>query len=311
MIEDLYNILEELKSRVDIVDVVSDTVKLRRTGSGKSVGLCPFHSESDGSLGVDQKKQLFYCYGCQTGGDVVTWVRELEGLAFWPALRKLAARVGMQLPEPIHTRMAAPPPLEIPELPATYRSHDFAVLVEPGTRLDGIESPFVRLGEPTLTIRAALRLEKLHHRICLVYTDEEDAMQSVRNVYAACRHLSLYLRHVPEEDSARQLVFREWPHELWRKSTPGVLALIRYELERLGFVSGSAAVLSVCRGPSWQRSMLWQHIMTKACGDNSDAVSTKPEEEEIPNPLLALFPQVSEDEEEPAPAGVMSAVWDL
>lgn len=275
MIDDLDMILGELKNGVDLVDVVSDTVNLRRAGPDRYVGICPLHAERTGSLSVNRKKQLWYCFGCNAGGDIVTWVRELEGLPFWPALRKLADRIGMDLPEPIHGRRDPVPPLELTELPAAYRAHPYVLLVEAGADLEGITSPVVKLGEPVLTARAALRLEKLQERVCLVYTDTEAALQSVRNVYAACRMLSLYLRPVDEGDTVRQLVFREWPDELWRKARPGMLVLIRHELRRLGWTLGAAAVSSIRSEP------LWQHVMLRACRDNADVI---PDEDQVATP---------------------------
>ena len=275
MLNDLDSILTELKERVDIVDVVADTIQLRKSGPGRYTGLCPFHAERTGSLSINRRKQLFFCFGCQTGGDVVTWAMEIEGLDFWPALRKLAGRVGMDLPEPIRGRRDPVPPLELIELPAAYRAHPYVLLVEAGADLEGITSPVARLGEPVLTARAALRLEKLHSRVCLVYTDVETALQSVRNVYAACRVLTLYLRPVDDGDTVRQLVFREWPDELWRRSKPGMLVLIRHELRRLGWTLGAASAISI------RSDLLWQHVMLRACHDNADVI---PAEDQVATP---------------------------
>ncbi|HEY8449938.1 MAG TPA: DNA primase, partial [Bacillota bacterium] len=88
----------EVRSRIDIVDVVSDYVALRRSGRNY-VGLCPFHREDTPSFTVAPDKQMFYCFGCQTGGDVFTFVMKREGLDFAEALALLARRAGVRLPE--------------------------------------------------------------------------------------------------------------------------------------------------------------------------------------------------------------------
>lgn len=105
MSKDFYgdNAVEEVRSRVDIVSLVSEYVKLRKAGKNY-VGLCPFHEEKTGSFTVDPDKQLFYCFGCGTGGNVFTFLMKREGLSFPDALEKLASRAGVRLPP---TRSAA------------------------------------------------------------------------------------------------------------------------------------------------------------------------------------------------------------
>lgn len=90
--------IEEIRSAADIVDVVGDYVRLRKQGS-RFVGLCPFHSEKSPSFSVDAAQNLFYCFGCRKGGDVFTFVREIEGLEFNEAVRTLAERFNIALPE--------------------------------------------------------------------------------------------------------------------------------------------------------------------------------------------------------------------
>ncbi len=87
----------EVRMRTDIVALVSEYVKLRKTGKNY-VGLCPFHEEKTGSFTVDPDKQLFYCFGCGTGGNVFTFLMKREGLSFPEALEKLAQRAGVRLP---------------------------------------------------------------------------------------------------------------------------------------------------------------------------------------------------------------------
>jgi DNA primase len=89
---------EEIKQRLDLVALVSEAVVLKRSGASLK-GLCPFHDEKTASFHVYPSSQHFKCYGCQKGGDVFTWVMERERLGFLEALRMLADRTGVQLPE--------------------------------------------------------------------------------------------------------------------------------------------------------------------------------------------------------------------
>ena len=91
-------IIEEIKSRNDIVDVISSYTALKRAGSNMQ-GLCPFHSEKTPSFTVFTANQNYYCFGCVAGGDVITFVRQIENLEYMPALEFLAKRVGITLPE--------------------------------------------------------------------------------------------------------------------------------------------------------------------------------------------------------------------
>lgn len=90
--------LEELRSRVDIESVISPYVNLRRRGKNL-VGLCPFHNEKTPSFTVYPANDSFYCFGCGVGGDVITFVRRIENLDYLEAVRMLADRAGMALPE--------------------------------------------------------------------------------------------------------------------------------------------------------------------------------------------------------------------
>lgn len=91
--------IEEVRSRNDIVDVVGSVVKLKRSGSNY-FGLCPFHSEKTGSFSVSRQKQMYYCFGCGKGGNVISFVMEYENYSFQEAVKYLADRAGMKLPEP-------------------------------------------------------------------------------------------------------------------------------------------------------------------------------------------------------------------
>ena len=88
----------ELKSKIDIVRVIGDWVRLRRFGNRYS-GLCPFHSEKTPSFSVWSDHQFFQCFGCGAKGDVFNFVILIEGLTFWEALKKLADQHGIALPK--------------------------------------------------------------------------------------------------------------------------------------------------------------------------------------------------------------------
>ena len=92
------NFLDELIARSDIVDVVGSYVQLTRKGSNL-FGLCPFHSEKTGSFSVSPDKQIYHCFGCKKGGGVVNFIMEEENLSFPDAVRFLAKRAGMDVPE--------------------------------------------------------------------------------------------------------------------------------------------------------------------------------------------------------------------
>lgn len=89
--------VEEVRQRNDIVDIISSSVNLKRSGSNY-VGLCPFHNEKTASFSVSPAKQMYYCFGCGAGGNVFTFLMEYENLTFVEALEELAGRAGMELP---------------------------------------------------------------------------------------------------------------------------------------------------------------------------------------------------------------------
>jgi DNA primase len=90
---------EQLKSSVDIVQVVGEYLPLRKAGPMRYVGLCPFHTEKTPSLSVHAGHQFFKCFGCGAGGDVLKFVMDIEGLSFYEALKLLAERHGIPLPK--------------------------------------------------------------------------------------------------------------------------------------------------------------------------------------------------------------------
>ncbi len=92
------DIIEEVRGRSDIVDVISGYVRLTRKGSSY-FGLCPFHNEKSPSFSVSGSKQMFYCFGCGEGGNVFSFIMKYENYTFLEAVRMLADRAGVQLPE--------------------------------------------------------------------------------------------------------------------------------------------------------------------------------------------------------------------
>lgn len=91
-------LVEEVRSRNDIVEVISSYVRLNKRGSNY-FGLCPFHNEKTGSFSVTPAKQMFYCFGCHEGGNVISFLQKYENYTFKEALTVLADRVGVELPE--------------------------------------------------------------------------------------------------------------------------------------------------------------------------------------------------------------------
>lgn len=86
----------EIKSRANIVDIIGEYTNLTRSGSSFK-GLCPFHNEKTPSFTVDEKKQLFHCFGCGVGGDVVSFIMQKEGLSYAESLKYLAEKTGVNL----------------------------------------------------------------------------------------------------------------------------------------------------------------------------------------------------------------------
>jgi|Deesub1362A_J573_1020465.scaffolds.fasta_scaffold00134_26 DNA primase len=90
------SLLEEIKSRIDIVDLISQYVNLKRAGQNFKA-LCPFHSEKTPSFVVSPAKQIFHCFGCGEGGDIFTFLIKHEGLTYREAVKELASRAGVEL----------------------------------------------------------------------------------------------------------------------------------------------------------------------------------------------------------------------
>lgn len=91
-------LVEEVRQRNDIVDIISDYVNLKKKG-GNYFGLCPFHNEKSASFSVSPGKQMYYCFGCGAGGNVFTFIMNYENYTFAEAIKLLADRAGIALPE--------------------------------------------------------------------------------------------------------------------------------------------------------------------------------------------------------------------
>jgi DNA primase len=92
------DLLDEIRAKIDIGAVIGEYVPLKKRGANL-LGLCPFHQEKTPSFTVSPDKQMFYCFGCQTGGNVFSFLVKREGLSFTEAVEQLAARAGVVLPE--------------------------------------------------------------------------------------------------------------------------------------------------------------------------------------------------------------------
>ena len=88
--------VEQVLQNIDIVDVVSDYLSLKKTGTNFK-GLCPFHNEKTSSFVVSQDKQIFHCFGCHEGGDAISFLMKIEHLSFPEALILLAEKTGIKL----------------------------------------------------------------------------------------------------------------------------------------------------------------------------------------------------------------------
>ena len=91
-------VIDEIRQSNDIVDVISQYVRLKRSGRNY-FGLCPFHNEKSPSFSVSPDKQIFHCFGCGVGGNVFTFLMKIEGISFIEAIQNLAERANIVLPK--------------------------------------------------------------------------------------------------------------------------------------------------------------------------------------------------------------------
>ena len=94
---------EQVRSQANIVEIISEYVPLKKRG-GSFWGCCPFHGEKTPSFSVTPDKNFFYCYGCHVGGDVFTFVMKMENCTFPEALKLLANKLGIAVPEKEKTK---------------------------------------------------------------------------------------------------------------------------------------------------------------------------------------------------------------
>lgn len=99
--------IEDLVSRLDILDIIGSRIKLRRAGASW-VGCCPFHTEKTPSFNVSQAKQLYHCFGCGASGDVIRFISEYEGLHFLEAIQNLSEHLGLELPQNTDQVLSSP-----------------------------------------------------------------------------------------------------------------------------------------------------------------------------------------------------------
>ncbi len=98
MLDDFTTFKEEVKNRVDIVDIIGEFIELKKHGL-TFVGSCPFHKETKPSFNVNRERQFYHCFGCDKGGDVLRFLMDITGMSFIEALQQLAERVGLKVPE--------------------------------------------------------------------------------------------------------------------------------------------------------------------------------------------------------------------
>ena len=101
------DLIEEVRSKNDIVDLISGYVRLKKQGN-TYFGLCPFHNEKSPSFSVAPSKQMYYCFGCGAGGNAITFLMEYENFSFVEAMQALAERAGVKLPHSFPVSLCKP-----------------------------------------------------------------------------------------------------------------------------------------------------------------------------------------------------------
>lgn len=145
-------LVEEIRSRSEIVDVISGYVKLQRKGSNY-VGVCPFHNDRNPSMSVNPPRQIYRCFSCGAGGDVFKFVMEYENLTFPEAVKVLADRAGVALPEQDNSREAkqqADLKAQIMELNKLAASYYYYILRQPAGKQGMDYLLGRRLGQETM-----------------------------------------------------------------------------------------------------------------------------------------------------------------
>ncbi len=102
----MIDVVPDIKARIDVVDLVAEYVPLKPAGAGSFKGVCPFHQERSPSFHVSRVRQSWHCFGCDTGGDIFSFIEKIEGMEFRDALVFLAQKAGVTLPEPEHREQA-------------------------------------------------------------------------------------------------------------------------------------------------------------------------------------------------------------
>ena len=91
--------VQEIKSRLDVADIVGEYLPLKPSGTGPFKANCPFHNERTPSFFVSRPRQSWHCFGCDEGGDIFSFVQRMEGFGFREALQHLAGKAGVTLPK--------------------------------------------------------------------------------------------------------------------------------------------------------------------------------------------------------------------
>jgi len=90
---------DEIKQKLDVAEVIGGYLQLKPAGSGSFKAVCPFHSEKTPSFYISQEKQIWHCFGCDKGGDIISFVMDIEGIDFKQALRQLGQKAGVEVPD--------------------------------------------------------------------------------------------------------------------------------------------------------------------------------------------------------------------
>ncbi len=190
------NILEEIKYRNDIEDVISSYVQLKHAGSNMQ-GLCPFHSEKTPSFTVFRSTSSFYCFGCSAGGDVVTFIMRIENLDFQAAMEFLAKRAGIALPargENVNETVKRSRLLEINRHAARFYHENLkcnSVAMEYLAKRNLTASVIRRFGLGWAPDEFTLLTDHMRH---LGYTDEELCAGFLCGIAKNTKHLYDYFR---------------------------------------------------------------------------------------------------------------------